>query len=194
MPPHKLILYDFQKSIIRPFNYSSVLIFAKVSNDKIDKFNRLLSIIHTTLSHLRNLSGRSLLSPHLTLHLFLWFLLPQTWLAILPPWNVGNCKVLSWILSHYLSWTSHLIHSFTSDLPWDIVTKHLYCLYLCHAMVYNRMKNLHFNITPSRLQCISLVFWLKPLALILRYVKFHLQLYTVSLKIYFSSPYLSFKL
>ena len=39
-----------------PFNYSAVIIFAKVNNDKTDEFNRLLSIIHKTLSHLRNLS------------------------------------------------------------------------------------------------------------------------------------------
>lgn len=177
-----------------PFNYSAVIIFAKVNNDKIDEFNRLLSIIHKTESF-----EKSFLDGHSSHHI---------WHSIC--FSDSCCLRLHWLYFHLemlvtarfcLGFfpTIFIEHHISSTIALQnylgILLQNI-CIASIFAtpVVYNRTKNLHFNITPSRLQCISLVFWLKPLAYILRYVKFHLQLFTVNLKIYFSSPYLYFKL
>ena len=177
-----------------PLNYSALIIFAKVNNDQIDEFNRLLSIIHKTLTHLRNLS---------------WTVtLLTTWHSIC--FSDSCCLRLDWLYFHLemlvtarfcLGFfpTIFLEHHISSTIALQnylgILLQNI-CIASIFAtpVVYNRTKNLHFNITLSRFQCMSLVFWLKLLAHILRYVKFHLQLFTVNLKIYFSSPYLYFKL
>ena len=167
-----------------PFNYSAVIIFAKVSNDQIGKYSRLLSIIYKTLSRLRNLSWT--VTPLTTSDTpFLWFLLPE--MLVTARFCLGFFPTI--FLEHHISSTIAL-QNYLGILLQNICIASIFAT----PVVYNRTKNLLFNITPSRLQCISLVFWLKPLAHILRYVKFHLQLFTVNLKIYFFSPYLSFKL